>query len=163
MDRRTTLVLLTALLTSGCVAVPPPAAPSPPARGGEVSPAAVRPPSPLPEWPAPREAEPRETLAATEPEAGAEAEAGAAPAAGAGPERYRATGKGKRKASVPAASSRPTVAPARPRRQPKKPTKPAKPARTESPTGLRALCRQAEGSGAVPSGVVDLCRRTYGR
>ncbi|MEU9700550.1 hypothetical protein [Streptomyces sp. NPDC047981] len=153
MDRRTTLVLLTALLTSGCVAVPPPAAPSPSARGGEVSPAAVRPPAPLPEWPAPREAEPRETLAATEPEAGA------APAAGPEPERYRAAGKGKRKASVPAAS-RPTVAPAPPRRQPKKPKKPA---RTESPTGLRALCRQAEGSGAVPSGVVDLCRRTYGR
>ncbi|MFG2639757.1 hypothetical protein ACGFYP_02060 [Streptomyces sp. NPDC048370] len=160
MDRRTTLVLLAALLTSGCVAVPHPSAPGPSARGGEVSPAAVRPPSPLPAWPAPREAEPRETLAATGPEG----------PGGADPERTRAKVEAKGRAPAPVSSYRPKGTQPPPSRrqakkpgQPTKPGKTAKPARTESPTGLRALCRQAEGSGAVPSGVVELCRNTYGR
>ncbi|MEU7701744.1 hypothetical protein AB0B81_26360, partial [Streptomyces sp. NPDC039028] len=65
--RRTTFLLLSVLLTAGCVAVPRPPSPEPrPAPGGP-APAAERPPVPLPAWPVPAQPVPHEEIAVTEP------------------------------------------------------------------------------------------------
>ncbi|WP_225804728.1 hypothetical protein [Streptomyces sp. NK15101] len=65
--RRTTFLLLVALLATGCVAVPHGSAPTPAARPGGLAPAADRAPAPLPTWPAPTEPAPREALTTTGP------------------------------------------------------------------------------------------------
>ncbi|MFJ3582359.1 hypothetical protein ACIPPS_08990 [Streptomyces sp. NPDC090127] len=152
MDRRTPLVLLAALLTSGCVAVPPSSAPGPSPRGGEVAPAAVRTPSPLPAWPVPREAAPRETLAATEPKPGPK------PAPSSARPRARGWEPPRIPPRPPGAAKPPTR-----RKESVRTPGPRKPPHTETPHGMRSLCRQAAGSGAVPAGILELCRSTYGR
>ncbi|WP_319311969.1 hypothetical protein [Streptomyces sp. TX20-6-3] len=72
--RRTTFLLLSVLLTAGCVAVPHP--PSPPPRPGPEgpAPAADRSPTPIftpvPAWPVPAQPVPHEEIAVTEPLSG---------------------------------------------------------------------------------------------
>ncbi|MFE6141606.1 hypothetical protein [Streptomyces sp. NPDC056442] len=69
--RRTTFLLLSVLLTAGCVAVPhpPPSRPQPAPEGP--APAADRPPAPIPTqvpaWPVPAQPVPHEEIADTEP------------------------------------------------------------------------------------------------
>ncbi|MFF5761388.1 hypothetical protein [Streptomyces tanashiensis] len=111
--RRTTFLLLIALLTTGCVAVPHGRAPAPPARPGGLAPAADRPPAPLPTWPAPTEPAPREVLTATEPRPAAPpARTSAGPAADASDERPSA---GRAPVQGPAAN-RPHTTANRPRK-----------------------------------------------
>ncbi|MFI1715153.1 hypothetical protein [Streptomyces litmocidini] len=169
--RRTTLLLLVALLTTGCVAVPHGSAPGPPARPGGLAPAADRPPAPLPAWPAPTEPAPREALTTTDPRpARPPARKAAVPAAeepaarrpgtrGTAPHRPHTTadrpGKPAHRSSgtrtAPRSSHRNRPAPVRPR-----------PRTDARPPEMRRLCHQAEDIQA-PMGAADLCRSLYGR
>ncbi|MFB6841740.1 hypothetical protein [Streptomyces sp. NPDC056361] len=180
--RRTTLALLAVLLTSGCVAVPRPAAPAPPARHADLAPDAERAPAPLPAWPAPTPATAREALADTDTGTGPRPGAREAtpPARPAAPAADRAAG-----GTVARPPAR-RVAPNHPHTAPNRTRKPASgtsgtrkaaprtPQRNRTvpsgrqqrtnglPPEMRQLCRKAEGIRA-PMGAADLCRGMYGR
>ncbi|AJF63474.1 hypothetical protein SVTN_02255 [Streptomyces vietnamensis] len=185
--RRMTTLLLIALLTSGCVAVPHGPAPAPPARSGGLAPAADRPPAPLPAappiWPAPTEPAPREALTVTDPRP--------APEPTRAPDRKAPDRKAAVAAAEAPAARRPRAqrpAPNRPHTKANKQNKPNKPAHRRSgthtiprspqknrpapagphrptaarPPEMRRLCHQAE-SIQAPMGAADLCRDLYGR
>ncbi|MET9676434.1 hypothetical protein ABZY68_25565 [Streptomyces sp. NPDC006482] len=181
--RRTTLLILAALLTSGCVAVPHTPGQGPAARPGELAPAADRPPAPLPTWPEPTQAPPREDLTTTDPHpapAKTAAPASVMPATErppvqpdtVQPER-RTTPKKHPTTTVKRKTPKPTAQPPTRRTALKTPAAPKKkqqqkpaPRRHQPTTGqtpeMRQLCRQAQQIGA-PMGAADLCRSTYGR
>ncbi|MFJ9432564.1 hypothetical protein ACIRQY_23295 [Streptomyces sp. NPDC101490] len=169
--RRTTLLVLAALLTSGCVAVPAPHA-SAPARPAQLQPADALPPTPVTTWPELTLAPPREDLSTTGPrrtttartkapalaDRPATAPRAARPAT-VRPPRQTAPKHPATKARTPIRSS---AARPKPRRTPMKPS-----ARRQQPTtgaapDMRRLCRQAQGIQA-PMGAPALCRRMYGR
>ncbi|MFD4320471.1 hypothetical protein [Streptomyces sp. NPDC058548] len=175
--RRTTVLVLAALLTSGCMAIPHTPAPRPTAaRPGGLEPAADRTPAPIPTWTTPTPGTPREELAA----AGRES-APPAPAAPAADRTAEPPPRPARRAAAPA--ERPSAAAISKRRKPaagrtspssapqtpkdqKKPFRPAPVRRQQQPTGqapeMRQLCREA-GRINAPMGAADLCRSTYGR
>ncbi|MEV7372270.1 hypothetical protein AB0O51_15465 [Streptomyces sp. NPDC090301] len=179
--RRTTFLLLSVLLTAGCVAVPHPPQPGPrPAPEGP-APAADRPraPIPTPAWPVPAQPVPHEEIADTEPLPGTPAGrpkgrpvdrevAGAAevPAAGRSPERRTAKpAAATAERTRPRARKEPRAAVPSGRRTPR-PGAPSA-ARGGPPTSagtpeMRRLCRQAQDIDA-PMGAADLCRGLYGR
>lgn len=152
------LAMAALLVTTGCVAVPDVPAPAVSAPAAGRSPTLVRPPAPRPAWPVPAQPAPRETLAETEPlgneKPAREARAGKAP----GQARERTRRDADEAARTPR-RRRPAVTPgpARPDR-----AQPGKRPAGQAPS-LRSLCRQADGSHAVPPEIVDLCRATYGR
>ncbi|MEX0172240.1 hypothetical protein [Streptomyces sp. LMG1-1-1.1] len=182
--RRTTLALLVVLLTSGCVAVPRPAAPAPPARHADLAPDAERAPAPLPAWPVPTPAAAREALTDTDTGTGPrpdarEAAPAARPAAPAPAVDRAAGGSAVRPPARRAGPNPPHTAPKRagkpapgtsgtraatPRTPQRNRTVPS--GRQQRTTGLppemRRLCREAEGIQA-PMGAADLCRGMYGR
>ncbi|MFE5731954.1 hypothetical protein ACFQ7A_13760 [Streptomyces sp. NPDC056528] len=171
--RRTPYLLIVALLTTGCVAVPHDPAPGPPDRPAALVPAAERGPSPLPTRPDPVQAAPREALAATEPRT----EPARAPAHHRPTAEKNGTGTASRSPKKTETGEKP--------RNPNKPNKPKKkrtravprPSKkkehlrtrnrpsittTAGQPELRRLCRQAERIDA-PMGAADLCRGMYGR
>ncbi|MFJ4868838.1 hypothetical protein [Streptomyces sp. NPDC088757] len=166
--RRTPYLLIAALLTSGCVAVPHGPAPGPPDRPAALAPAAERAPSPLPTWPDPPQGTPREALVTTEPRT----EPARTP-----PSRRPAaekSGTGAASRSPKAAKKRETTEKKeteknRTRAVPR-PSKKKRPLRTRNRPStaaagqpeLRRLCRQAQRIDA-PMGAADLCRQMYGR
>ncbi|MFF0476940.1 hypothetical protein [Streptomyces sp. NPDC004284] len=180
--RRTTSLLLIALLAAGCVAVPHGPDPAPPARPGALAPAADRPPAPLPAWPVPTEPAPREALTAAEPRPDSRPDPG--PARTPGP-RAAGAAAGEPAARRPRAQrpvrpvpnrprtganepGKPTVRRTGPRAVPRSPQKkrpaPVRPHRSTDarPPEMRRLCRQAE-SIQAPMGAAGLCRTLYGR
>ncbi|APE20004.1 hypothetical protein DEJ43_02650 [Streptomyces venezuelae ATCC 10712] len=179
--RRTTFLLLSVLLTAGCVAVPHPTAPRPQPGPRELAPAAERPPTPLPAPPAPTPPVPYEELAVTDPgsqgrptpglkRAGDDRRTGgtAAPRPAGPASRHRGPQPGKAaKAAKPAvrAVPRPPAEPprraARPRTRPV-PQPPTPHPTTARPPAMRQLCRQAQDIDA-PMGAAELCRGVYGR
>ncbi|MFI0990201.1 hypothetical protein [Streptomyces exfoliatus] len=182
--RRTTLLILAALLTSGCVAVPHAPAPAAPPGPQDSRPPPTAPPAPLPTWPEPTQAAPREELTTTDPRPAPERARTAAPAAAvpAGRPRVRPdtapsdrrTQPRERPAAAPEAKvkrknpqpSKPTTRRVIPRVQaPKERQRPAA-RRQQPPAGqapdTRSLCREAGRIGA-PMGAADLCRSAYGR
>ncbi|MFJ5831506.1 hypothetical protein [Streptomyces sp. NPDC093089] len=184
LPRRTTLALLAVLLTSGCVAVPRPAAPAPPARHADLAPDAERAPAPLPARPVPTPAAAREALADTDAATGSGSGPGARettrPARPAAPAADRAPGgtavrpparrvapnhphTAPNRAGKPASgtSGKRTATPRPPKRNRTVPS--GRQQRTPGlPPEMRRLCREAEGIRA-PMGAADLCRGMYGR
>ncbi|MFI9116028.1 hypothetical protein [Streptomyces venezuelae] len=181
--RRTTFLLLSVLLTAGCVAVPHPTAPRPQAGPRELAPAADRPPTPLPARPVPTPPVPYEELAVTDPGSqgqpapgpkgtGDDRRAGetAAPRPAGpaswhrAPEPAKAAKPAARKPAVRAAPRPPAEPPrraARPRTRPV-PQPPTPRPTTARPPAMRQLCRQAQDIDA-PMGAAELCRGVYGR
>ncbi|MFC9794739.1 hypothetical protein ACFVJI_19030 [Streptomyces sp. NPDC127584] len=173
--RRTTYLLLSVLLTTGCVAVPRPPSPDPPPGGP--APAAERPPVPVPAWPVPAQPVPHEEIAATEPlpgdpsggprarpGSGEQNGTGDASAIGRAPERRTAAPPARRSPRTEREAARPSTgrprASAPPDRAAPCPKAPAVPA-GGTPT-MRRLCRQAQDIDA-PMGAAELCRGMYGR
>ncbi|MFB6624032.1 hypothetical protein ACFCWD_09235 [Streptomyces sp. NPDC056374] len=180
--RHTTFLLLSVLLTAGCVAVPHPPRPGPPPAPEGPAPAADRPPAPIPTpaWPVPAQPVPHEEIADTEPLPGTPAGrpkgrpvtrgvVGAAeePAAGRSPERRTAKPAGAADGGTrPRARKEPravvpsgrrtarSVAPSASRGGP--------PQTSAGAPEMRRLCRQAQDIDA-PMGAADLCRGLYGR
>ncbi|MFJ8298261.1 hypothetical protein ACIQ9R_20555 [Streptomyces sp. NPDC094447] len=178
--RRTTILVLAALLTSGCVAVPHSPAPASPTRPAGLVPAGEHPPVPLTTWQAPAQADPREELGTADSHPAPASAKPAAPAAAAPAERPYAqpdTGMSDQR-------TQPRKRPGATRVKAKKNPKPAKAARRASPKpqapkakkrtatrrqqpaegqpDMRQLCREARRINA-PMGAADLCRSTYGR
>ncbi|MER5966814.1 hypothetical protein [Streptomyces sp. NPDC002057] len=187
--RHTTTLLLAALLTSGCMAVPHDPAPASSGRPAGLAPAADRPPAPLPTWPEPTQPAPREELTVTGPRPGAvPVQRGGVthdvtPAERPGPGRNArgdasvdfpergtqprkrpptTTGAGTRKKTKPVKTSTRRTAPKA--QTSKKQQRPA--VRRQQPAAgqpdMRQLCREA-GRINAPMGAADLCRSTYGR
>ncbi|MGW0122042.1 hypothetical protein [Streptomyces sp. NPDC003327] len=166
--RRTTVVLLAALVTSGCTAVPHSPEPRPTAaRPAALAPAGDRTaePTTAPTTAPLTEAPAREELATTGPSPGTPmpsnrpARTGETGGHGAGagqPDARRTPATARRgsatTAQAPVPSHRSVPAPVRTHRPTGGPVLPPE---------MRRLCRQAEAIGA-PMGAAELCRRTYG-
>ncbi|WP_329275822.1 hypothetical protein [Streptomyces sp. NBC_00691] len=190
--RRTTFLLLSLLLTAGCVAVPHPPSPRPQPAPEGPAPAADRPPSPIPvpAWPVPAQPVPHEEIADTDPLPGTPtgkprtrpvtegvADAAEVPAARRSPGRRTEAPPPHRGASAPRTSEKRTSGKTRARTDPRAvapsrrgTTHPEAPAAvragarpaTEGTPAMRGLCRQAEDIDA-PMGAADLCRGMYPR
>ncbi|MET9935238.1 MULTISPECIES: hypothetical protein [unclassified Streptomyces] len=179
--RRTPYLLIAALLTSGCVAVPHGPAPGPPDRPAALAPAAERAPSPLPTRPDPPQGTPREALVTTEPRTEpARTPASRRPAAeksgtGAVPRSPKTTTKQRTTKKKEATKKRGTTKKRETTRKDRTRAVPRPPKRkrplqdrnrpsttTAGQPELRRLCRQAERIEA-PMGAADLCRGMYGR
>ncbi|MCX5231971.1 hypothetical protein ABZY16_24225 [Streptomyces sp. NPDC006553] len=191
--RRTTFLLLSVLLTAGCVAVPHPPPPRPRPVPGGPAPAADRPPTPVPAWPVPAQPVPHEEIAHTEPLPGtptgrprrrpvAQGEAGAVevPAAGRSPERRTATPPARRGSTAPRNAAKPAKATAgktRTRTEPRAAMPSARgTSRPKAPSAARGGPQPTNaGTPAMrelcrqaqdidaPMGAADLCRGMYGR
>ncbi|MGW2302947.1 hypothetical protein [Streptomyces sp. NPDC001809] len=172
--RRTTYLLLSVLLTAGCVAVPRPPSPEPPPGGP--APAAERPPVPIPAWPVPAQPAPHEEIAVTEPlpgdpsgaprarpGSGGQNGTGGASAAGRAPER-RTPAPPARRIARTEREARPSTG--RPRASAPQDRATPRPKAPAAPVGgaptMRQLCRQAQDIDA-PMGAAELCRGMYGR
>ncbi|MFF0430284.1 hypothetical protein ACFYUJ_38730 [Streptomyces sp. NPDC004520] len=166
--RHTVLLALAALVTTGCVAVPPSPAPRPPvARPGDLAAAADRPPAPIPPWPEPTQAAPREDLSTTDPRPSPTpartTPAPAAPAPAHGQARHQQPPAPGRR-TAPKTSKAATTRAASPKARAPKKQRP--PRRQQQAPGqvpdMHRLCAQARAIQA-PMGAADLCRSMYGR
>ncbi|MFC9398983.1 hypothetical protein ACFTWS_38490 [Streptomyces sp. NPDC057027] len=173
--RRTVILALAVLVTSGCVAVPSTPGPRPPAaRPGELAAAADRPPAPIPTWSEPTQAAPREELSTTGPRPEPTPVTTAPTPAAAAAEPFHTDKPGRRtrlrKSPETMAKKRTPKglrSAAGKNRKPRSPQKPqAAPRRRQAANGqapeMRRLCAQAKEIGA-PMGAADLCRSVYGR